>query len=341
MNTRKLTRIAALAAMAILAVGAIGYAASPSKGTTTSHDVLIEPDEAYAGTDGDVMAAIDQALGRAPATVPEASAGRPDAALPPISDAIGKESSSLIRPEQQPSGPTDPLALSQTEDRKIVQTASLKLQVKQVGASFEEVGRIATANGGFVASSNFALQGDDQIASLTVRVPAGRYQDTLRDFRALGHKVEAESSNASDVSEQYSDLAARLRTLEATEAQLFELLGRAANVNEILMVQDRLNAIRSEIERVKGRIALFDKLTDLATITVHLRPVPAGITNGTGVDLGAEVSEAWEASLDFLASIAAGVLRVLVFGWWLPLVALPAYVLTQRYLRSRAAAVAD
>src|SRR3990170_6641241 len=41
-------------------------------------------------------------------------------------------------------------------DRKIIQTASLSLQVKAVGEAFQEVGRIAAAAGGFVASSSFS-----------------------------------------------------------------------------------------------------------------------------------------------------------------------------------------
>jgi hypothetical protein len=191
--------------------------------------------------------------------------------------------------------------------------------------------------GGFVASSKFALQGEDQIASMTVRVPAASYQDVLSEIRGLGVKVDSEGSNASDVTEEYTDLEARLRNLEATEVRLLELMGRATNVNEILQVQDRLNGVRSEIERVKGRMSLLDRLTDLATITVHLRPVVAGSGGGTngGFDFGAEVSKAWDESLEFLGDVAAAVIAVVVFVWWVPFVALPLWFFGSRLLRSR------
>jgi hypothetical protein len=222
------------------------------------------------------------------------------------------------------------------DDRKIVQTASVKLQVKDVGASFADVGNIATAAGGFVASSNFALQGEHQIANATIRVPADRYQQVLADIRALGVKVEAEGSNASDVTEEYSDLSARIRNLEASEARLLELLGRAANVNEILLVQDRINSTRAEIERLQGRINLLDKLADLATITVSLRPVVAPANNGGGgVDLGEEISQAWDESLEFLEGIAADVISVLVFSWWIVVLAVPGALVLQRWTRTR------
>lgn len=268
----------------------------------------------------DVMAMIDRAVGIEPAPANQSGAAevRPSSAA---ADGAG--------------GGVQALPSIQDSDRKIVQTASIRLQVREVGASFEEVGRVATAAGGFVASSNFAFQGEQQVASLTIRVPANRYQDVLREVRALGVRVDNEGSNASDVSEEYTDLSARLRTLEATEAQLLQLLARANTITEILQVNDRLNTVRTEIERVKGRMNLLDRLTEMATITVHLRPAEGVARGGTGVDLGNAVSEAWHNSLEFLGSIAEGVLTVVVFSWWIFILAIPTLLLLQRWLRAR------
>ena len=217
-------------------------------------------------------------------------------------------------------------------DRKIIQTASLQLQVEAVGAGFEEVGRIATATGGFVASSSFSYRdGDDdreqrQVASLTIRVPAEVYPNVLSQLRGLAETVDFEESNASDVTEEFTDLQSRLRNLEATETQLLRLLGRAETISDILIVQDRLNNVQGEIEFVKGRLQLIGDLTDLATISVHLRPVDGALVapDGGGVNLSETIAEAWDDSLAFLGSIAEGVLTVVVFAWWVPVIGVPA-----------------
>ncbi|MPZ49685.1 MAG: DUF4349 domain-containing protein [Dehalococcoidia bacterium] len=309
------------------------------------------------------MASIDKALGRPTGADIDGSAAGASAnsvaPMPPDLDAkpaqresTANDASSGAAGASSGSAGASPVAPAQTapgedtsstfDDRKIVQTASLRLQVKEVGGSFEEVGRIASSAGGFVASSNFSLQGENQIASVTIRVPADRYQDVLADLRRLGEKVDVEASNASDVTQEYTDLSARLRTLEATEAQLLTLLGQARNINEILQVQDRLNSVRGQIEQVKGRMALLDKLGDLATVTVHLRPVAAIATAPSGApNLGAEVSEAWEASLNFLGDIAAGVIRVVVFAWWVPLLAIPTYAILRARSRTTPASAID
>jgi Domain of unknown function (DUF4349) len=228
---------------------------------------------------------------------------------------------------------TNPSGALQSIDRKIVQTASLQLQVKEVGVGFEEVGRIATAAGGFIASSSFSYsdfdKSDDQrsqTASITIRVPSEGYASVLSQLRGLADTVDYEESQASDVTEEFTDLQSRLRNLEATETQLLSLLAKATTITDILTVQDRLNGVQGDIEYVKGRINLIDNLTDLATITVHLRPVVGAPVSepGDGVDLGNTISEAWDDSIAFLGSIAEGVLTVVVFAWWLPVIGIPA-----------------
>jgi len=225
-------------------------------------------------------------------------------------------------------------APSLQDDRKIVQTASMRLSVEEVGASFEDVGRVASAAGGFIASSSFSNQGDAQVASLTIRVPAAEYQSVLSELRELGVKVLSEDSKSSDVTAEYTDLGSRLRNLEATERQMLTLLERATTVGEILQVQDRLNSIRNEIEQVKGRMAMLDKLTELATITVHLQPVAVASTSpDEGSRLGNEISAAWDESIEFLTDIAAGILHVVVFGWWVPIAAVVALLIGRGLLR--------
>ncbi len=335
MDRKRILRIVGLGVVALVALGAVGSALGRDEGDGVSTGGAAVEEQPGGDGGNDVKAQIARALGRESAQArpaPNAGAGEAKASalapqVAPARDAAGPVGAG---------GPPD--ALASSADRRIVQTASLRLQVKEVGASFEEVGRVATAAGGFVASSSFSLQGEQQIASVTVRVPADRYQQVLAEVRRLGAKVDVETSNASDVTEEYSDLAARRRNLEATETQLLQLLGQARNISEVLQVQDRVNSIRNEIERVKGRIALLDKLSDLATITVHLRPLAIGVKvdNSNGVNLGAAIDEAWSDSIAFLGGIAEDVLTAVVFVWWLPIVGAPAYVIASRYLRRQA-----
>jgi hypothetical protein len=218
----------------------------------------------------------------------------------------------------------DPNALPALLDRQIIRTAIVTVNVDAVSQKFEEVSNVALGAGGFVSSSTFGNTGESQSASITIRVPADQYDATLRKLRGMG-EVKEESSNANDVTEQYTDLQSRLRNLQASEQRYLDLLSRAETIDEILTVQDRTNATRAEIEQVQGRIQLLDNQSSLATITVHLVPPVAGAPKDDG---GAQnplevAQEAWEASLAVLLGIATVAVAVVAFSWWLvPLAAL-------------------
>jgi hypothetical protein len=222
-------------------------------------------------------------------------------------------------------------------DRKLIFNVSLDLEMKDVQDGFQRIGQIAESNGGLVADSNFRQEGDQRRATITIRVPTSRYQDVLAQIRGLAVKVQSERASANDVTEEYTDLQSRQRNLEATEQQLLVLLGQAKNVQEILTVQDRINSTRAEIERVKGRINLLTRLTDLATIQAQLRPEAApAVKEPTRGPLDA-LRAGWEASLAVVGAVALGALTALAFSWWLlPLAALALW-LVRREQRRRVA----
>jgi hypothetical protein len=243
-------------------------------------------------------------------------------------DAKAPPSGSLSSGESYDSAGALPAML----DRKIIRTATLSVSVDAVSEKFEEVSNIALGAGGFVSSSSFGNRGDSQTASVTIRVPADQYDATLRRLRDLGD-VKEEGSNANDVTEQFTDLESRLRNLQASEQRYLEFLDRAANITEVLTVQDRINATRAEIEQIQGRMQLLTNQSDLATITVHLLPPGAAADDGANNPL--EVAqEAFEASLVVLLGIAMVAIAVAAFSWWLVPIAAAGWYLGRKQLRA-------
>jgi hypothetical protein len=211
--------------------------------------------------------------------------------------------------------------------------------VESVVDTFERISGIATAAGGFVADSGFRGRDEDQSASMTLRVPAGRFEAVLADLRALAVEVNSVSTSAQDVTGEVTDLESALRNLRAVEQQYLELLGRAGEIGDVLMVQDRLNQVRYEIEQVQGRIQLLDRLAEMATLSVSLRPVVDEVVAETGSGPLHEARQAWNASLETLAGIATVALVAVVYSWWLlPLIVIAGFMLRRAY-RNRSRAV--
>jgi hypothetical protein len=260
------------------------------------------------------------------------------AAAPDTAESQANRTAASAGSGASPAVPTDSTAAqAPLADRKLVINVSLDLVMEDVQAGFERIGQIAEAAGGFVADANIRRQGDARQANITVRVPADRHQEALSQIRGLAVKVESETAKANDVTEEYTDLESRQRNLEATEQQLLVLLGQAKNVQEVLTVQDRLNSTRAEIEKVKGRIALLSRLTEMATIQAQLRPEPAVAKTPASEDgpLHA-LRTGWDASVELVGRAALALLTAAAFSWWLLPIALFAAWLVRREIRRRA-----
>ena len=239
--------------------------------------------------------------------------------------------------------------LSLIIDRKIIRTATIELTVDDVPGAIERIEIAAAAAGGFVSGSSLTIEQqpppDDpeeeqeirQRGNITIRVPAESYASVMSALRGIvddPRDITSLTEDTSEVTEEYSDLQARQRNLEATEVQYLELLSRAESINDVLLVQDRLNSVRLEIEQVQGRLQLLDDLTSMATITTFLSQPPLvvlPIDPEPEESWSAEAWEnAWNASEDGLealgvAAITGGVVLVwllipgtlLLGGWWI------------------------
>jgi Domain of unknown function (DUF4349) len=223
---------------------------------------------------------------------------------------------------------------SQTTDTKIIRTGSMSLEVPEVLPSITTIAGIATANGGYLSSSNiYTGQGDRRSASLTLRVPAGNFDATLSAVAATG-KVLSENVAQTDVTEEYVDLSARKKALTDQMEQYRRLLAKGETVEEILKVQVEIERVQVELDRLQGRLNYLDSRIDLATLTVNLQePEPVGGETGFSF-----VSALNEGIAGFLGMVSALIILVLTL---IPLVilAIIVYVVYRWYRKRKGGAV--
>lgn len=211
-------------------------------------------------------------------------------------------------------------------DRKIVFSAAMSLRADDVSASFAAVSRAARDAGGFVESSSFSNEGDDadrRSARLSLRVPVQQYEGVLATLRGLpGVTVNSENAQSTEVTDQYTDLQSRLRNLERQETQYLDLLGKAATIQDILTVTEKLDGVRLSIEQIQGRLAVLDDLTELASIDVALSPVAGNADNDGPKSFMEAFADAWAGSVEVVRELANMGAVLLVAAVWLAVPAL-------------------
>ena len=110
-------------------------------------------------------------------------------------------------------------------------------------------------------------------------------------------------------------------------------------ISSIVIVQDRINGTRSQIDQIQGRLNLIGNQTDLATITAHLTPVIASppVEDKGSIGVGEVAENAFESSLAVLFGIAVVLIAIGAFSWWLlPLAAAGVYLGRRQIAKDRA-----
>lgn len=281
---------------------------------------------------------------------PAAPAALAPAAPAVPGDAAARSSASVgdVTAAATGAGSAQEQSTSPTLDRMVIRTAQLAVEVSPAlpGARpameqvIDNVRQIAQRGGGFVSTSNTHVEKvDDQsrtVADLTLQVRAEATDDTLTALRALG-SVASETSGSQDVTDEYVDLDANLRNLQASEAAIVKLMDRATRIEDVLSLQRELTNVRGQIERIQGRKQYLGHRTEMATIGVSLRPAPEQPGSATAANAWHPLSVAqrgWQASLAVLRAAAEVVIVAAAFSWWLvPFVGLGVYLWQRR--RSR------
>ncbi|MBU2008983.1 MAG: DUF4349 domain-containing protein [Chloroflexi bacterium] len=154
-------------------------------------------------------------------------------------------------------------------ERMIVRQGSLVLVVADLAQAVEKAAETAQNLGGYVIYSS---QQGEEGASISMRVPAEKFEPAMASLKALALRVVNEDTRSQDVTEEYVDLEASLRNLEAAEAQYLEILKKAWDVEGMLQVQRELVNVRGQIEGTRGRMNYLERTTAMSQIDVSFQP---------------------------------------------------------------------
>ena len=201
-------------------------------------------------------------------------------------------------------------------DRKIIKNAELTLEVTSPNDAQRSVASIAESQGGFVVTSETKISENHDPSKRTVevklivRVPANQFDAALAAIEKLSTNVIHRGISGSDVTEEFIDLEARIRTQKALELQFIEIMKQAGNISDALEVQRQIAGVRTEIEKLDGRRRFLENRASLSTITVDLKsPVLIAVnTSSFGRSLRESVSD----SVGVASAIVLGLTRFFI-----------------------------
>ena len=191
-------------------------------------------------------------------------------------------------------------ATAEAVERKIIRNAEITMEVTSTTDTQHKVTSIAEANGGFVVTSEAKQRENVDPAQrtldikLVVRVPSTRFGVTFDEIKKLASNMPQENVSGQDVTEEFIDLEARIKTQKALELQFLEIMRQANKVADALEVQRQIADVRTDIEKLEGRKRFLENRASLSTITVNIqtpKPAIAVTVPGFGQNLRDAISD--------------------------------------------------
>ncbi|MCY9138099.1 DUF4349 domain-containing protein [Peribacillus frigoritolerans] len=170
-----------------------------------------------------------------------------------------------------------------TDERKVIHQAQLELKVKNLEKAQMKIENKAAEYGGYVVESNVYREDEELVeGTITVRVPEAHFQDFLTDSEGEASEVVGRNVTGQDVTEQYVDLKARLKSKRAVEERLLAFMKDAEKTEDLLKISSDLAVVQEEIEQLTGQMKYLENQASYSTVTITLsqdRIVVPGIDN--------------------------------------------------------------
>jgi hypothetical protein len=127
--------------------------------------------------------------------------------------------------------------------------------------------------GGYIINQSL-FTGDDgyQRASMRLAVPVDQFEASMRHLGDLG-RVIREAASGQDVTDQFTDLNARLDNLIVTRDRLRTFLDEATTVADTLRINDELRQIEEDIAVIRGRMDSLRERAAFSTINLTIDPI--------------------------------------------------------------------
>jgi len=196
-------------------------------------------------------------------------------------------------------------------DRKIVKTAQLSLVAADPAKAAEAARAVAEQFGGYAVSLRVGTQESGR-AQLTIRVPAAQFEEARAALHKLGSRTEDEQIQAEDVTHQYVDTEATLKSYRAEQEQYLQILRRAGSVKDVLAVTEKLADVRERIERTEAEFRSLSQQVAMASFTISLRSETEAQTFGLHWRPLYQIKVAFREGMESLAEYGVTMLAVLM-----------------------------
>ncbi len=157
------------------------------------------------------------------------------------------------------------------DDRKIIWTANLDFQVKDVNETTTKIAELCKKEGAFVARMDLNNTKYEIYNTIKIRVKSDSFSALLKKLQDEALFMRNLSINADDVTEEYLDVQTRLATKKAVRERYIDILkNKAGNIKDVIEAEEAIRKITEEIEAKEGRLKYLSNQVAMSTINLRI-----------------------------------------------------------------------
>lgn len=203
-------------------------------------------------------------------------------------------------------------------DRKLIRNGTLEFQTQEVKKTKIEIEKICKELNAYISSESENNYGERLQYNQLIRVPANQFDTLVARLEPLAIKIENKNISTEDVTEQFIDVEARLKTKKELEVRYREILKQAKTVEEIISIESHIANVRSEIESMEGRLNFLKNQVAFSTLNVTYYET-IGTDFGFASKLIQSLKGGWEnllAFIIFLLNLWPFVVALAALAFW-------------------------
>lgn len=204
----------------------------------------------------------------------------------------------------------------QAQSRKLVRTVDLTVHTKAFDDTLAQVQQTLDQMGGYI--ENLYQYGETvRRINLTMRVPSERLDDFLASMEVTG-KVTNCSESTVDMTMQYVDNQARLKTLYEKRDRLGALLAQAETVEDLIQIEGAIADTQYQIDSYETSQRSIDRQVEMSAVTLQLIEQEQTVVNPE-LTLAERIRAGFTDSLQWLGAFARDAIVFIVMA--LPVIA--------------------
>ncbi|QMU28106.1 DUF4349 domain-containing protein [Adhaeribacter radiodurans] len=205
-------------------------------------------------------------------------------------------------------------------DAKIIRTANLKFQVSDFKKSTSAINQLIQQYKAQLLTANETRTDNTLENNLIIKVLPAQFESLLTGITEQSIYLDSKNIIAEDVTTEYIDISARLKTKKAVEARYLDLLKQAKTVKDIITVEEQLRQMQEEIESTEARLTYLNRQTNYNTINLNYYQKLA-TTSLPDTSFAVRVRNALQGGWDFMVALLIGLLHL-----WPLLLVIPIFI---------------